>query len=171
LVRRFIDEFKEFIARGNVLDLAVGIVIGVAFQAVIQSFTNDVLMAVIGTVVGEPNFNDLTLEIGDGVVAYGRLLTAVANFLLIAFALFLVVKAFNRFRRKEEPEPQSTEKDVLIEIRDLLAQEIGTLPPVSQTPRNPSSQESRTAPPTAPQPAPPSGPRRPPTPPRQPPRR
>jgi len=160
-MHRFIKEFREFIARGNVLDLAVGVVIGIAFQAVIDSFTNDVLMPIIGAFVGEPNFNDLTVEVGDGVVAYGRLLTAIANFLLVAFALFLVVKAFNTFRRKEEAEPQSTEKDVLIEIRDLLAAEIGPPPaPGPQPPRQPGPQRPQ-------QP----GPRRQTPPPRQPPRR
>ena len=74
----------------------------------IDSFTNDVLMAIIGAIFGEPNFDHLTLSIGDGVVLYGKLLTTIVNFLLIAFALFLVVKAFNSFRRKEDPEPQST---------------------------------------------------------------
>jgi large conductance mechanosensitive channel len=120
-VKRFVKEFKEFISRGSVLDLAVGIVIGIAFKAVVDSFTNDVLMAIVGAVFGEPNFNNLTLEIGNGVISYGKLLTTIVNFVLIAFALFLVVKAFNTFRRKEETEPQSTEKDILVEIRDLLA--------------------------------------------------
>jgi large conductance mechanosensitive channel len=119
-MRPFIREFKEFISRGNVIDLAVGIVIGVAFTAVVNSFVDDILAAIVGAVVGEPNFNDLTLEVGDGVIRYGAFLTAVVNFVIIAFALFLVVKAFNTLRREEEPEPEHTEKDVLIEIRDLI---------------------------------------------------
>ncbi len=119
-MRSFIREFKEFISRGNVIDLAVGIVIGVAFTAVVNSFVDDILAAIVGAVVGEPNFNDLTLEVGDGVIRYGAFLTAVVNFVIIAFALFLVVKAFNTLRREEEPEPEHTEKDVLIEIRDLI---------------------------------------------------
>ncbi len=121
----FVKEFKEFISRGNLLDLAIGIVIGLAFKAVIDSFTNDVLMAIIGAIVGKPNFNNLTLDLGEGVVFYGRLISAVVNFVIIAFALFLVVKAFNTFRRKEETEPELTEKDVLVEIRDLLSSERG----------------------------------------------
>jgi large conductance mechanosensitive channel len=118
----FIKEFKEFIARGNVLDLAVGIVIGIAFTAVVTSFVDDLLSPVIGAIVGEPTFDDLTLELGDGVVRYGAFLTAVVNFLIVAFALFLVVKAFNAFRAKEDPEPEITEKDVLVQIRDLIEQ-------------------------------------------------
>ncbi len=125
MLKDFVKEFKEFINRGNVLDLAVGIVIGVAFSAVINSFVDDVLMAVVGALVGEPNFNDLTFTIGDGVVRYGAFLTALVNFVLIAFALFVVVKAFNSFRRKEEKEPEASEKDVLVEIRDLLARRDG----------------------------------------------
>jgi large conductance mechanosensitive channel len=119
-MRSFIREFKEFISRGSVIDLAVGIVIGVAFTAVVNSFVDDILAAIVGAVVGEPNFNDLTLEAGDGVIRYGSFLTAVVNFVITAFALFLVVKAFNTLRREEEPEPEHTEKDVLIEIRDLI---------------------------------------------------
>jgi large conductance mechanosensitive channel len=120
-VKTLVKEFKEFISHGSVLDLAVGIVLGVAFKAVIDSFVNDIIMPVIGAIFGKPNFNGMTFEIGDGIVFYGRLLTQVATFVLIGFALFVVVKAFNTFRRKEEKEPESSEKDVLVEIRDLLA--------------------------------------------------
>lgn len=120
-----VKEFKEFISRGNVIDLAVGIVLGIAFGAVINSFVDDILMAAIGALVGEPNFNDLTLEIGDGVIYYGRTITAVVNFLLVGLALFVVVKAVNSFRRHEEKEPESTEKDILVEIRDLLSRRDG----------------------------------------------
>jgi large conductance mechanosensitive channel len=118
---KLISEFKEFIARGSVIDLAVGIVIGAAFTTVVNSFVDDVLNALIGAVAGKPNFDDLTFEIGDGVVRYGAFLTAVINFVIVAFALFLVIQAVNRFRRKEEAAPEKTEKDVLVEIRDLLA--------------------------------------------------
>jgi large conductance mechanosensitive channel len=120
-VERIIREFKEFISRGSVLDLAVGVVIGTAFTAVIDSFVNDIVNAIIGAVAGKPNFNDLTFDLGNGVVRYGSFLTAVINFLLVAFVLFLAIKAFNRFRRRSELEPETTEKDVLVEIRDLLA--------------------------------------------------
>jgi len=118
----FIKELKEFISRGNVVDLAVGIVIGVAFTAVVTSFVDDILAAIVGAIVGKPNFENLTLDIGDGVIRYGSFLTAVVSSLIVAFALFLVVNAFNALRRKEEPEPELTEKDVLIEIRDLIEQ-------------------------------------------------
>jgi large conductance mechanosensitive channel len=123
VVTRFAREFKEFISRGSVIDLAVGIVIGAAFTAVVNAFVQDVLNAFIGAIVGKPNFDDLTFEVGDGVVYYGRFLTAVINFVIIGFALFLVVRAINSFRRPPPAEaPQVTEKDVLIEIRDLIAE-------------------------------------------------
>jgi large conductance mechanosensitive channel len=153
-MRAFVRELKEFIARGNVLDLAVGIVIGIAFTTMVNSFVNDILNAFIGAVVGQPNFDDLTLEIGDGVIRYGAFLTAVVNFIIVAFALFLVVKAFNSFRRKEEPEPEHTEKDVLLEIRDLLKIAVdGDAPPPRastpppEAPRAPRPQAPATPPP------------------------
>ena len=113
-------EFREFVSRGSVVDLAVGIVIGAAFIAVVNSFVTNVLNAFIGAIAGKPNFNDLSVSVGHGVVFYGRFVTAIVNFLIIAFALFLLVKAVNGFRRRKEDEPTLTEKDVLIEIRDLL---------------------------------------------------
>ena len=91
-----IREFKDFALRGNLLELAVAFVMGVAFAAVVSSFVDDVVMNVIAAVVGKPDFNDLTFEIGDGVIRYGSFLTALTTFLLIAFVLFWVVKAANR---------------------------------------------------------------------------
>jgi len=122
-VQNMLKEFKEFISRGSVLDLAVGFIMGVAFSAVITSFVNDVIMAIVGAIVGKPSFNDLTLELGDGVIYYGKFLTAVVNFVIIALVMFLVIKAFNSMREKEEKEPELTEKDVLVEIRDLIQQQ------------------------------------------------
>ncbi len=116
----FVKEFKEFVSKGNVLDLAVAFILGVAFSAVVTSFVNDIVMAIIGAVVGKPSFNDLTLGIGDGVVYYGKFITAFVNFLIIGFVLFLVVKGINTMKKKEDPAPEVTEKDVLIEIRDAL---------------------------------------------------
>ncbi len=118
-------EFKDFISRGSVIDLAVGIVIGAAFTTVVQSFVNDVLNAFIGAVVGKPSFDDLTLTIGDGLIRYGSFITAVVNFVIIGFALFLVVRAVNSLRRNEEAEPALSEKDVLVEIRDLISAQGG----------------------------------------------
>jgi large conductance mechanosensitive channel len=123
-----IQEFKDFINRGNVVDLAVAVVIGGAFALVVGSFTNDILMQLIAAVVGEPNFDELTFDINDAVIYYGRFLTALINFLLIAFAVFLVVKAINAMQNlrktaaEEAAEAEATEVDLLTEIRDLLRQ-------------------------------------------------
>jgi large conductance mechanosensitive channel len=115
--------------RGNVVDLAVAVVIGVAFNAVIQSFVNDIINPLIGAIFGKPDFSSLTFKIGDGVIRYGSFITALINFVIIAFALYLVLRAFttlqDRLSRGGEEEAELTEKDVLLEIRDLLAAERG----------------------------------------------
>ncbi len=128
-----ITEFKEFIARGNMVDLAVAFVLGVAFQSVIAAITGRVLTPLIAWVFGEPNFDTLLTfgavdpETGVPVGSVGAVLTALINFLLVAIALFLVVKGYNRLRRQEEaepePEPEAVAEDVLLlrEIRDALA--------------------------------------------------
>ncbi len=120
-MRDLLQEFKEFISRGNLIEIAVGLIIALKVKDIVDSLINDLIMPIIGAIFGKPNFGDLTVKIGDGVVAYGRFINAVVNFLLIGFALFLIVKAYNAFTHKTEPEPEATEKDVLIEIRDLLA--------------------------------------------------
>jgi len=121
--------FKEFIMRGNVVDLAVGIVIGAAFGTVVTSFVDDVLMALIGAIVGEPNFNELTFTVGDGIVYYGRFLTALVSFLIVAAALyFVVVMPMNMLaeRRKrgqaDEEELANDEKMVLL-LQQLVDQQ------------------------------------------------
>lgn len=88
-----LQEFKQFALRGNLLDLAIAFVLGVAFSAVVTSLVDDVIMNVIAAVVGKPDFSDLTFELGDGVIRYGSFLTALVTFLLIAWVLFLIVKA------------------------------------------------------------------------------
>lgn len=91
-----IREFKEFALKGNLLELAVAFVLGVAFTAVVTSLVEDVIMNLIAALIGKPDFSDLTVGIGDGTIRYGAFLTALATFLLIAFVLFLIVKAFSR---------------------------------------------------------------------------
>ena len=124
-----VKEFKEFINRGNVVDLAVAVVLGVAFGAVITSFVDDILMQIIAALGGEPDFSALTIDIGDGVIRYGAFLTALITFVIIAWAVFLVVQALNKMQRArargetpldEEP-PPPTEVELLAQIRDLLA--------------------------------------------------
>ena len=124
-----IKEFREFIERGNVVDLAVAVVIGAAFGAVVTSFTDDILMQIIAGIVGEPDFSSLTIGIGDATVFYGSFLTALINFLIIAFAVFLVVKAINKAQSAttrpgtDDEDDTPSELDVLVEIRDSLRQD------------------------------------------------
>jgi large conductance mechanosensitive channel len=113
-----LEDLRKFLLRGNVIDLAVAVIIGIAFGAVVSSLVNDVIMAVIGAIFGEPNFNDLTFDLGDGVVAYGKFITAVINFLIIGIVLFLIVRAAEQFFRREEK--RSAEVELLTEIRDEL---------------------------------------------------
>ena len=121
----FLSEFKTFIARGNVLDMAVGVIIGGAFKAIADSLTNDILMPLLGILVGRVSFADLTLTLGEAQIAYGNFIEAVLNFLIMAFAVFCIVKAVNRFHRKKAEAPKappapSNEEKLLMEIRDLL---------------------------------------------------
>ena len=99
-MRKGLAEFRAFALRGNVIDLAVGVILGLAFNAVIQSLVNDVLMNLIAALFGRPDFGDLTMKVGEGTIRYGSFINAVINFLLVAFALFLIVKAFNRARER-----------------------------------------------------------------------
>jgi large conductance mechanosensitive channel len=104
-----LKEFKKFAMRGNVVELAVAVILGLAFNAVIQSLVDDILMNLIAAAVGRPDFSELSFQLGDATIRYGAFITAVVNFLLVAFALFLVVKAFNRFAGKEEDPPKMAE--------------------------------------------------------------
>ena len=91
-----IREFREFALKGNLLELAVAFVLGVAFAAVVTSLVEDVIMNLVAAIVGKPDFSDLTFKIGDGTIRYGAFLTALATFLIIAFVLFVIVKAVSR---------------------------------------------------------------------------
>lgn len=120
-------EFKEFISKGNVLDLAVGVIVGGAFGKIVTSLVDDIIMPIIGLIIGGIDFSGLNFKIGDATVKYGMFIQNVVNFLIIAFSIFLVVKAVNKMRRikpeKEEApaEPQKTNEEILLtEIRDLL---------------------------------------------------
>ena len=116
-----IQEFKDFVNRGNVLDLAVAVVLGAAFGAIVTSFVDNVLMQVIAAIGGQPDFSALAIDIGDGRILYGAFLNAVISFLFIAVGVFLVVKAVNRLRRQKDEEPAGpSEAELLTQIRDLL---------------------------------------------------
>ncbi len=122
-----IKEFQKFILRGNVIDLAVAVVIGAAFTAIVNSLVNDIIMPLIGVLLGGVDFTSLTVTVGSAVIAYGNFLQAIVNFLLVGFVLFLVVKAINKVQdmsaKKEAaapPPPPPEDITLLREIRDLL---------------------------------------------------
>ena len=135
----FIKEFKEFAVKGNVMDMAVGVIIGGAFGKIVTSLVNDVIMPVIGKLTGGVSFVDLFVNLGDGnfktlaeakeagaaVFAYGQFIQNIIDFLIVALCIFLMIKAMNKLnRKKEEPAPEApagpTQEELLTEIRDLL---------------------------------------------------
>ena len=122
----FLTEFKTFIARGNVMDLAVGVIIGGAFSNITNSLINDIVMPVLGIFTSSVSFAELSLNIGSAAIAYGNFIQTVLNFLIMAFVVFCLVRTINRFHQKKEeaappapPEPSGEER-LLAEIRDLL---------------------------------------------------
>ena len=124
-----IKEFKEFIARGNVIDMAVGVIIGGAFGKIVTSIVNDLLMPLIGVVSGGIDFTGLSFKINEAEIKYGNFLQNVIDFLIIAFCIFILVKIVNKITRKKEepategtPAPKPEDVVLLEEIRDLLKQ-------------------------------------------------
>ena len=122
-----IKEFKEFISHGNVMDLAVGVIIGAAFGKIVTSLVNDILMPLIGLILGGIDFTGLSITVGDAKVMYGNFIQSAIDFLIVAFCIFLVVKAVNKFMEKarketkeEEAKEIKEEVQLLEEIRDLL---------------------------------------------------
>ena len=117
-----LQEFKEFINKGSVLDLAVAVIIGAAFGAIISSLVDDILMPLIGIIIGGISFENLVFEVGDAMFAYGNFIQAIVNFLIIAFVIFLIVRQANKMKAEEPPAPPPgpTTEELLVEIRDLL---------------------------------------------------
>ncbi|MCB1257961.1 MAG: large conductance mechanosensitive channel protein MscL [Microthrixaceae bacterium] len=117
--------FKDFIMRGNVVDMAIGIVIGGAFGAVVTSFTNNVLMAFVGAIVGKPNFNSLVLKLGHGKIYYGSFITDAINFLLVAAALYFAVvaplNAMAERRKSGEDASEPTNEERVVELLEQIA--------------------------------------------------
>jgi large conductance mechanosensitive channel len=121
-------EFKEFISRGNVMDMAVGIIIGGAFTAIVSSLVADIITPIIGMILGGVNFSELALTVGSAQLTYGNFIQAIINFLIIAWVVFMMVKAMNKMKKKEEEKPaepaapaEPSEDIVLLrEIRDSL---------------------------------------------------
>ncbi len=127
-MKKIFAEFKEFIARGNVVDLAVGVIVGSAFGKIVTSLVNDILMPIIGVILGGINFTNLTLKFKDATIYYGNFIQNIIDFLIVAFCIFIFVKTINaiteKTKKKEEkeetPPAKSDETIILEEIRDLL---------------------------------------------------
>ena len=121
-------EFKEFISRGNVMDMAVGIIIGGAFTAIVGSLVADIIGPIIGMVMGGVDFSSLSVQVGQAVLTYGNFIQAIINFLIVAWVIFMIVKSMNKMKRKEEEKPAEPEapaeppEDIVLlrEIRDSL---------------------------------------------------
>ena len=116
-------EFKEFISKGNVIDLAVGVIIGSAFGKIVTSIVDDILMPIIGVIIGGVDFTNLNVTVGDAVVTYGNFIQNVIDFLIVAICIFFLIKVVDKFNQKEEEkvEEKKDEQVVLLEeIRDLL---------------------------------------------------
>lgn len=123
-LKKELNEFRTFISRGNVVDMAVGVIVGGAFGKIVTSLVNDILMPLIGTILGGLNFSSLSIKINDATIAYGSFIQAIVDFLIIAFCIFMMIKIFEKFKHKEEKKTETPKKSdeviILEEIRDLL---------------------------------------------------
>ena len=124
---KMINEFKSFISRGNVVDMAVGVIIGGAFGKIVTSLVNDVLMPLIGVLLGGLDFSNLSIKFKDATIAYGLFIQTIIDFLIIAACIFVMVKFFEKLKKKEEIKEEKVEEvktseevELLREIRDLL---------------------------------------------------
>lgn len=118
-----LKEFKEFAIKGNVIDLAVAVVLGVAFNAIVVAIVDNIIMPIVGMIIGGIDFNSLSITVGSAELKYGLAITAVVKFLAIALFLFMVIKAINSSKKKEAaPPPPATPEDIILlrEIRDAL---------------------------------------------------
>ncbi len=122
-----LQEFKEFINKGNIVDLAVAVVMATAFKPIVDTVVNGVLLQVVAAIFGQPNFDTLSFDVGDTAILYGTVITATIQFFFVAIAVFFVLKTYNATRRGEEAEEPvdeptgPSEIDLLTEIRDSLA--------------------------------------------------
>ena len=120
----FIKEFKEFAAQGNVMDMAVGVIIGGAFGKIVSSLVDDIIMPVVGVATGGVDFTTLAAKVGDAEIKYGMFIQNIIDFLIIALCIFCMVMAINKFKKKEEPAPEApagpTTEELLADIKDIL---------------------------------------------------
>lgn len=127
-MKKFMNEFKAFIAKGDVMSMAVGIIIGGAFTSIVNSLVNDVITPLLGIIIGGINFTDIKFTVGSAELLVGNFIQAIITFLLTALVLFTIMKTFNSFKKKEEEKPAApaeppeppADVQLLTEIRDLL---------------------------------------------------
>jgi len=119
-VKDMFKEFKEFVSRGNLVELAIAFVLATAFAPVVLSIVDNIFMPIIAAIVGQPDFASLGFDVGDARINYGTPLTLIINFLIIAFVCFLVVKAYNNMKKSDDEDSGPTEVELLTEIRDSL---------------------------------------------------
>ena len=132
-MKKFFNEFKEFISKGNVIDLAVGVVIGTAFSKIVSSLVDNIIMPLVGLIIGGVDFSGLSIKFQGASIKYGLFIQNIVDFLIVAFCIFTVIKIMNSFdkkvkekikneeEKKEEKKPELTkDQELLIEIRDLL---------------------------------------------------
>ena len=123
-ITKGMSDFKTFISRGNVVDMAVGVIVGGAFGKIVTSLVNDILMPLIGVLLGGLNFSELSIKVGDAIIKYGAFLQTIIDFLIISLSIFMMIKLFETFKKKEEPVVEEIKKAdevvLLEEIRDLL---------------------------------------------------
>ena len=128
--KNFFDEFKAFISRGNVMDLAIGVVIGGAFSTIVTSLVNDIIMPLVGMLIGGHDFSNLVLKVGDATLKYGSFIQNVINFLIIAFCIFLVTKTLNKAfskldkKKKEEEKKDDIKEDKQLELLESILEEL-----------------------------------------------
>jgi len=119
-MKNLIKEFKDFVNRGNLVELAIAFVLATAFAPVVLSIVDNIFMPIIAAIIGQPDFSSLSIDIGEATINYGTPLTLIINFLVIAFVCFLVVKAYNATKKSAEEDAGPTEIELLTEIRDSL---------------------------------------------------
>ncbi|MEM9040236.1 MAG: large conductance mechanosensitive channel protein MscL [Actinomycetota bacterium] len=115
-----VSEFKDFINKGNIVEIAVGLIMALYFQAIVDAFLNGVINPIIAAIFGEPSFEAIGFEIGDAFISIGLVIDAIISFVLVAFILFLIVRAYNKMKADSEEDDGPSEADLLAEIRDEL---------------------------------------------------
>lgn len=119
-MKNMLDEFKDFIDRGNLLDLAIAVVLATFFAPVIAAIVDGVILNLVAAIFGQPNFDSITIDVGDADLLIGTVFTALVQFLVVAWVCFLIVKAYNSMKAPEDEDAGPTEVELLTEIRDSL---------------------------------------------------